>query len=283
MTLSSQIAALFSSLRTHAGNFPPHGTMSRVLKERYDLSKTRRTDHVPAGSDVLQLYATSSVEMWLRAVHSFLMSSALTTVSPIWASVAGYYASHYTIRAIAHLLGLFELHHDGQIVTLEESRSGFVCNFSKSRGLDKREHNFYWKRVKQYSLFITDSLFTDNSENDDIPSDVGHRSWVNYRDHVNEIPNFSPLKFEELKSRIEYIAKIELSAYPIPDRSKKFLNVEAVQIVAYHRIAYYREIVDGVLSNTNHFWSIHKNPSWCKDIIKFQRVKPRLIDMIGNE
>jgi hypothetical protein len=164
------------------------------------------------------------------------------------------------------------------IVALQTSRSGFVCNFSKSKGIEKREHNFYWKRVKQHYEFFVDPLFTDNSERDGIPSDVGHRSWVNYRDHIDAFPNFSPLRFEELKKRIEYVSKIELSAYPIPHREEKFINVEAVQIVAYHRIAYYRELVNSVLPKQNRFWSIHKNPSWCKGIIEFQRVKPRLID-----
>jgi hypothetical protein len=220
MTISNQIEVLFSPLRTQAGNFPPHGKMSNELKNKYDWAKKRGTNNVPVGPDILKLYATSSVEMWLRAVHSFLMSSALTTVSPIWASVTGYYASHYTIRAIAHLLGIFHLHHDRQIVSLQPSRSGLVCNFSKSKDIESREHNIYWRRVKQHSEFITDSLFTDNSEKDGIPSDVGHRSWVNYRDHIDEFPYFSPLKYEELKKRIEYISKMELSAYPIPHREE---------------------------------------------------------------
>ena len=35
--------------------------------------------------------------MWLRAVHSFI-SASLTGISDIWASVAGYYSSHYWVE-----------------------------------------------------------------------------------------------------------------------------------------------------------------------------------------
>src|SRR4051794_22938270 len=57
--------------------------------------------------DAAACFATAAVDIWLRAVHSFLISASLTESSPIWASISGYYSSHYSVRAIAHLLGYF--------------------------------------------------------------------------------------------------------------------------------------------------------------------------------
>ena len=54
---------------------------------------------IPARQKELTYFAMAAVKMWLRAVHSFLISVSLTKASPIWSSVAGYYSSHYSIRA----------------------------------------------------------------------------------------------------------------------------------------------------------------------------------------
>jgi hypothetical protein len=277
MTFSEQINILFEPLNEQVGSISVHGTMTDKMKELNRKRKGR--DNISVGPDILKLYATSSVEMWLRAVHSFLMSAALTDVSPIWASITGYYASHYIMRAIAHLLGLFKLHNDGLIVTLKPSSNGFMCNFSKCKGIEKREHNFYWKRVKRHSEFATDTLFTENIESEKIgfPSDIGHRSWANYRDNIDKFHNFSPLTNEELEIRIKFISSMKITAYPIPDRTVKFLDTQSVQVIAYHRIIRYRRLLDETFGKKNRFWSVYRNPSWCPSFMKFQLQAPQLI------
>ena len=68
------------------------------------------SEEEPVTPREIRMFATAAVEMWLRGIHSFLISAASTRVSPVWASISGYYASHYTIRAFAHLLGYFQLY-----------------------------------------------------------------------------------------------------------------------------------------------------------------------------
>src|SRR6266478_3868586 len=85
-------------------DFPAHGTLSKELKVLIESG---------AASPVLshhkcQMLAACSVEMWHRAIHSFLWSIALTETSPLWASISGYYASHYVMRAFAHSMGIFK-------------------------------------------------------------------------------------------------------------------------------------------------------------------------------
>ena len=117
---------------------------------------------------VSRLFATASVNMWLRAVHSFLISASLTGVSDIWASVAGYYSSHYSVRALAHLLGYFQLHARRKVVKLHFENGKHLCEYiSKTRA--SREHIAYWKLVKQASLFTSDQLFTENVPGGRVP------------------------------------------------------------------------------------------------------------------
>jgi hypothetical protein len=77
--------------------------------------------------------------------------------------------------------------------------------------------------------------------------------------------------------RIDSISKIELIAYP-PSKAE-YPDVEAVQLVAYHRIVFYRELLDEVLGDKNRFWNVHRKPSWCRDVLNFQLVKPRTLEI----
>jgi len=112
----------------------------------------------------------------------------------------------------------------------------------------------------------------DNPEDDD-ESDAAHRNYANYIDHLDNFQNFRTLNSEELKERIEFISKMEISSFEIPNRNK-YPDIEPVQIVAYHRILRYRELLNGVLGDSNRFWAVHRTPSWCQGILNFQRVKP---------
>lgn len=273
--LEQYIQGIFDPLRKQRSDtFPKAGAMSSELR-RIAPSK-RGSLYVNTTPEILKLFATASVEMWLRGVHSFLISSALTNVSDIWASVSGYYSSHYTMRALAHLLGYYHLRKNRMTINLEPSVNGFTCKYSDSKGEESREHIFYWKKVKEHHRFISNELFTLNYDDGDV-SDAGHRNFANYIDHINNFKIFSPLSLVVLKKRIEHLSKIQLTAYPIPDRSK-YCDIESVQIVAYHRLVFYRNLVDEALGNSNRFWSVYRNPNWCSDIIKFQLVSPAFLE-----
>ncbi|HEY2497374.1 MAG TPA: hypothetical protein VGK24_09920 [Candidatus Angelobacter sp.] len=260
----------FASLNSAAAvhSFPPPAALSQSLNKEVTSAKTGRipTHKTPA---IARMFTTASVDMWLRAVHSFLISGALTDVSPIWASVAGYYSSHYSVRAIAHLLGFFQLFLKKRIVQLEVQGAHFVCTFN-AKMADEREHRFYWKVLKLNPLFAADPFFTLNEHgNPDDPSDSAHRDWANYIDHLPQFPIFHPLDANALKSRIEKIAGIQFSVPPIPRRSK-YPDLEAVQIIAYHRLIKFRDLVDTILGNGNRFWNVYRDPTWARGFMDFQ-------------
>jgi len=267
------------SARGAAKSFPPPGTLATALekvinpsgKSSFTLKDTYQTTvHL----DISKWFTTAAIEMWLRAVHSFLISASLTNVSPIWASVSGYYSSHYSIRAIAHLLGYFQLFRYRQIVRLElqGATNDFVCTFESKDG-SSREHVFYWKVVYKNSYFSSDPLFIlNNSQSGDDASDSGHREKSNYADHLFELPQFNPLDSVTLQNRVKYISQIPFSTPPIPRRSK-FPDIESVQIVAYHRLVRFRQFVDEIAGGSNRFWSVHRDPSWTRGFIDFQLIE----------
>ena len=110
------------------GWFPHPGSLAEEL----------RKDINPKGGGSFRLssvhsvlFATAAVEMWLRAVHSFLISSSLEKASPIWSSISGYYASHYVMRAFAHLHGHFLLRGLGQHVSISHGKGKSLKNSSR--------------------------------------------------------------------------------------------------------------------------------------------------------
>lgn len=270
MQIEDHIRVLFGQVRNREGNLPAPQSMKDILMP---LAPRRGNSSININNNVVKLFATSSVEMWLRSVHSFMISASLTDSSKLWASVSGYYASHYAIRAIAHMLGFFHLRRRGYIVQLQFPKAGgFACDFTEGSGENRREHTFYWKRVKQHYAFSSDDLFTENPEDHD-ESDVAHRNYANYIDHLDNFQTFRPLDIKEITERIEFISKMQISTFEIPNR-KKYPDLEPVQIVAYHRILRYRELLNEVLGDSNRFWTVHRTPSWCDGILNFQRVKP---------
>src|SRR5713226_8734926 len=137
-----------------ASAFPPPSSLSQALKA---AMPTRSTGLPTTNTSraVANMFTTAAVDIWMRAVHSFLISASLTDVSPIWASVAGYYSSHYAVRSIAHLLGFFQLFSEKRIVQLQFQGGLYVCSFNRKAKLD-RAHRFYWKVVKLNPLFAAD-------------------------------------------------------------------------------------------------------------------------------
>jgi hypothetical protein len=268
--LSTQIIVMFTALnnKSAADAFPKPRTLAILLKSR---CSPFTADIVAAKPADLSVFATAAVEMWLRAVHSFLISASLTEASPIWASVAGYYASHYSIRAFAHLFGLFHLYHDRRLIQLKRDGEGFVFEIIKKHGGD-REHKLYWKYLAEHTELKGDPFFYPNQ--DDIPqSDGSHRNRANYADHLNSFPVFKPLSEEFLAQRIQKIAEIEFSAVPIPN-ADKFADLATVQILAYHRVVKFRKLLDEVVGTDNRFWAVQRNPSWKPKNLTFEVIEP---------
>lgn len=246
--------------------FPPPASLSQELNAALPAGSSGVATR-NASQQIVKMYTTASVNMWMRAVHSFLVSASLTNVSPIWASVAGYYSSHYSVRAIAHLLGFFQLFTRKRIVRLELQGGSYICSFDPKTAGD-REHRVYWKIVKKNAHFAADPFFTENNSLID-ESDVAHRDRANYADHLPQFPMFRPLNAIALKTRIDRISEIEFSAPPIP-RVSRYPDIESVQIIAYHRIVRFRDLVDTIIGDGNRFWNVHRNPTWARDYMDFQ-------------
>src|SRR6516165_7934203 len=159
--LRTQLAATFSSLNSvaAANAFPAPRTLSETLEK---LAPRGNLTEIRINPDSASYFATAAVDMWLRSVHSFLVSASLTEASPIWASVSGYYSSHYAVRGLAHLLGYFQLFRRKKMVQLRLERGQYICSF-KSKGGTGGEHQLYWKLVKQSAVFQGDGLFTENN------------------------------------------------------------------------------------------------------------------------
>ncbi len=264
--------------RSAASSLPEPGTLSDLLS-KYVIASSAMTT-VAAQPKVLKYFATAAVEIWLRSVHSFLISAALTKASPIWASVAGYYSSHYSVRAFAHLFGVFQLHKKRRIVRLAKDGNRLVFHIEKKNGGD-REHKIYWKCVSEHSHFTTDPFFYRNQD-DVATSDGAHRNKANYLDHIDRFPAFVPLEPQFLTNRVERISTIEFSDVPVPSLDN-FPDIDSVQIVAYHRLVKFRQFVDEALGSGNRFWNVQRKPPWCPDSLNFSVVEPVFAALYAGE
>jgi hypothetical protein len=271
--LNAHVTRSFAQLRREAaGNFPAAASLSTALNAA--VTPNSKTAYaVNLRPVVAAMFPKAGVDVWMRAVHSFLVSAALTDVSPIWASVSGYYSSHYSVRALAHILGFFQLFGAKQTVQLDMSGSQLLCTFSPKTRQD-REHRIYWKVVKSHPSFVNDALFTENDSNGD-PSDAGHRDRANYIDFLQNFPTFQPLDRNQVVQRIERISNIEFTAPPIPSASR-FPDIDSVQIMAYHRLVKFRDLLDEILGGVNRFWNVNRNPPWAREFIDYQLVDSRL-------
>lgn len=264
--LRRRLELVFRPLNNVAASraFPAPGTLSQNLSGLIPRDDGARTY---VDSRTASQFSTAAVDMWLRGVHSFLISASLTTASPIWASVSGYYASHYAVRAVAHVLGYFQLFKRKRVVELSLEGTRFFCTF-RSKNAGDAEHKLYWKLVKSNAAFRADNFFTENDPSSDF-SDARHRNHANYSDHLSKYPVFRPLSEQELKDRIDYISKIVFDTPPLP-RFDKFPDLEYVQLIAYHRIIRFRRLLDEAFGTTNRFWRVHRNPRFASDYMDFQ-------------
>jgi hypothetical protein len=218
-----------------------------------------------------QLFITAAVDMWHRGVHSFLISASMTAASPIWSAVTGYYSSHYSVRGLAHLLGNFQLFRTSKLVHLRSENGQNICLFKKKPDKGGGEHRIYWNLVKAHSLFQDDPIFTKN-ESDSDTSDIGHRNYANYIDHLFLYPQFSIVNEDDLRERIERISKIVLDSAPLP-RLSRFPDLEFVQLIAYHRVVRFRNFLDEILGSGSEFWLENRTPPFASQYMDFQVVE----------
>ncbi len=263
------VLAVFRPLNSvaAANAFPKPLTLSVSLGP---LVTTVQGQTSSASAKLASHFGTAAVDMWHRAIHSFLVSAGLTGVSPIWASVAGYYSSHYTVRALAHLLGYFLLFTKKRLARLQLAQSGFTCSFH-GKTIRDGEHKLYWRLVKQSRPFASNALFTFNDPYAS-ESDVRHRNHANYADHLDGYPQFNPLDAGTLGRRVEFISKIAVVGTPLP-RLDEFPDLEYVQLIAYRRLVEFRRILDEMLQGKNRFWDVHRTPPFARGYMNYQLIE----------
>jgi hypothetical protein len=212
-----------------------------------------------------RLPAAAGVEMWHRAIHSFLCSVALREMSPLWSSVVGYYASHYVMRAFAHSMGIFKSFSAKRDIQVELTGNHFSVRFEKAN--NRGEHNFYWYVIKEHPKFIGDSLFRYNSEKA-MYSESQHRNFANYTDCIDTFAKVNPPPISEISMDVQKISGIRLDSVGKPE-VEKYPDLETLQVLAFHRILAFQTFIDDRVTN-NPFWRTHREPMWCKDIMLFQ-------------
>jgi hypothetical protein len=239
-------------------DFPAPGTLGNRL------SSLLGNPNPTLPQDQWRLLASAGVEMWHRAIHSFVCSVALTQASPLWASVTGYYSSHFVMRAFAHCLGLFKSFARRRTIQIVIGAGHFLVS---DANMKQGEHAFYWKAIKEHPSFASNPLFRENNERD-LHSDSAHRTFANYVDHVD---TFIPITFPErawIANYIEKISRIRLHSITEPSRDD-YPDLQNVQILAFQRIVAFYDFLDSRIPS-NRFWAIHRRPAWCRDIMIFQ-------------
>jgi len=263
-TVRNRIATLFEPLRnTPSASMPVRGFLSRSLRQQIDRVENGAIEF-KITKTTRMAFASAAVDVWHRSAHSFLVSCSLTDASPVWASVAGYYSSHYAVRAMAHLLGYFQLYTYKRLIRIERVD---LCSMTKKNAGD-REHKLYWRVVKDSPQFAKDDWFTKNESSGEA-SDAGHRELANYWDHVSVLPPVRLLGADAIRDRADRISKISFSAPPIP-RLSRFPDTESVQAMAYHRLVRVRRLMDECIESKNRFWTAHRQPSWLDGLLNFQ-------------
>lgn len=231
------------------------------------------------GENDAVFFATAAVDMWQRALQSLMVALAASTSSETWACSIGYYASHYSMRAFAHLFGYFALYRRRLIIELTPFGNLYRCDAISGLPGGSREHRSYWTVTKRLSLFVNDALFTVNDEQV-AKSDAAHRGVASYADHLNRFAAFVSVNKDWMRRVLIQLAHSALAgeaSVELPD-SSDFPQLDAVLTVAYLRIYRFREHLDLLLGRPGRFWDRHRTPGWCGDLIAFPpRQSPRVL------
>lgn len=243
---------------------PQPGALAKTLRKHI---KDRGVQFHLRAADAA-LFGSAAVEMWLKAVHSFLISASVMKTSPVWSAVSGYYSSHYTMRAFSHVFGHFALIRDKQVaeMTLDQ---GYFCDVKKKSNLI--EHQYYWALPHEEFGTPGNAIFPMNPriKKDSETSDGFHRIYANYFDHVCFFPEFTPLDKVFLRARVDRISELVTDSPTVPDNAK-FPDLDAVHVIAYTRIVKFRTFLDDVVDPKNRFWSFYRKPSWFLKYMDFQ-------------
>lgn len=250
-------------------SFPARAALSTELARLFPLRKGENSRSTYVDIGVAKYFATASMDIWQRAVHSLLVSVLLSDQSPIWASVTGYYSSHYTFRGLAHLLGCYRLFQKKCSIRLSIEHGKYVCTYTRGGG---REHDWYRNVVLQSSRFKRDPFFSTRDLQDSL-DDVEHRDRCNYWDHLPVFASLRNVNQEYVKNKVRSLSKMEVNTPPDLDPSR-FPDPDAVQVVAYQRLSRFRKFLDEELSG-NRLWSVYRTPAWAIDFIDYQVVEPR--------
>lgn len=248
----------------------PRG-LSALLTEKAKRAISFKRTFFTITPEIVKLFGHAAVEVWERAIHSFLISVELSDSSEIWASVAGYYASHYAMRASAHLLGHFQLHSMSRNIVIDIA--AHQCQIAVPKGQDGREHWYYWKVVANDDAFANNLMFSLHLANQET-SDSAHRVWANYVELLDGFSYGNALGYDAIKQRVREISEFPLATPPFPG---PYPDVKNVQLIAYHRIVTFRKLLDDSLGRSNHFWNVHRNPGWCRDLVNFQVAEPQFL------
>ena len=262
------IRAIFDQLKKQKPERPPQqGVLADTLRAKIkNPTKGGAFTLEPAEA---ALFGSAAVEMWLRAVHSFLISNSMMKASPIWASVSGYYSSHYVMRAFSHILGHFLLGRDHLAVQVKLHNGGYACVSKKN---SPAEHQYYWGLPKRELGSAGSVLFSENRQIKDYKSewtDGSHRVFANYFDHINSFENFEPINEAYLKARIEQLSELVTDSPALPDH-RKYPNLNPVHLIAYARIVKFRACMDNVIGTRHKYWAYFREPSWFTKYIDFQ-------------
>lgn len=261
MTDEQLLELLFQPLR----NRPSAGTMPAALTLSTSLTRlVQRAGGAPISLNRQDAtnFATAAVEIWHRAVHSLLISIALKENSPVWAAVAGYYASHYTFRAAAHLLGFFSLHTAKCTIEINGHAGPYFGAVVKNR---KREHDWYREKVSNSKLFGNDPFFRARPKAG--LDDREHRSLANYGDHLSRYPSISNIIVEDVRSRMRGLERYP-AVVPPELSDNRFPDLDGVWVLAYQRICRFRRLLDDKVDK-NRFWDGHRTPSWAVQFTNF--------------
>ena len=144
----------------------------------------------------------------------------------------------------------------------------YNCNSANISQGRRREHQFYWSVVNRLPPFGGAGIFPDNLENN-LRADVSHRNHANYVDHLASLTRIDSVSAEELRDRIARVAATALEGPANQPDRERFPDLGSVMNLAYLRLYYFREHLDGVLPSRNPFWRASREAAWFMNVMRF--------------
>ncbi len=261
------IKQILETLTTTSQSYPRYGELIEHIENL--KRKAGNEIIVPIDITCLRLFMTASIDMWHRAINCFLISVAAKDNNDPWAGVSGYYSSHYVMRAFNYLF--CELNSNIGVYELKQSKSGYYLHRKNKKR--KQEHLYCWNVV--FAKF-KNPLFYACTQVD--KNDQGHRNFASYMDHLNPLESVLNVDNHELSLRIGRISHIT----PTPPDKNFYPQLDNVQSMAFNRIIFYKNWMDQNIGPTTNYWSIHRDPKWCRGVMEYDANWPTLSDLVAN-